>query len=295
MWGDLFFSLKIFGGHREMNSSKERLIEALDLVHKAMNSPNAYENGKETTFSTLRRGCLDLRRDVVQLEGDEFTPELIQDAWLFLIELSKARLRRKHAVECINIMLGSPKWTSILRSSDKIRAKLPEVSKDMQVALGLSQMESPVLTPSTAKLSVASAVPPLQRKASVVPPPISLTKSARPKSKIKRGTSRLDDDPTCTPQPEPPTPVVLYADTTPATSPPVPDLVSEESSVLPGRKPPDPPSPEINPHNPFRMDFNPFKDARGKQMMRDRAWGTKGRVEWWEESNRVPPLPEAWW
>ena len=136
-------------------NQKERLLQALEQVHKAMNSPNAFENSKESTFSALRRGCLDLRKDINLLDADEFTTEYVQDAWLFLIELSKAKLRRKHAIECINIMLASPRWTSVLRNCSVIQSKLPELTKDMQVALGYitEQMkpESPVLKPSLAR------------------------------------------------------------------------------------------------------------------------------------------------
>jgi hypothetical protein len=265
-------------------SNKDRLVEALDLVHKAMNSPNAFENSKETTFSALRRGCLDVRKELDQLESDVFTDELIEDAWLFLIELSKAKLRRKHALECIDIMLTSPKWTSVLRHSHKISEKVPSISSDLQVALGFSaQISSPKIAPSTAKLPVATPVLPLQRKASIIPVPTVLRSS---RSKIKRGDSKIiDRSRTVSPapviiQPLPePAPVVLLT---------LPNVTSDG----PGRRPvSERTDPIINPLNPFRQDYNPFRDSRGKKERRDcRLLKTP---EWF--SDTVPPLGDPWW
>ncbi len=265
-----------------MNSNRDRLIDALNLVHKAMNSPNAYENGKESTFSALRRGCLDLRRDVAQLEAEEFTPGLIQDAWLFLIELSKARLRRKHAIECINIMHGSPKWAHVLHTSSEIRAKVQELTRDMQNALGFTHSDSPSLGPSTSKLHLPNSMVPLQRKASGIPP-----SAARTKPKQKRGTFRVDEDSS----PE--------GNALPVESPPIIEPIVSESSapksdgnvLAPGRKPVDPPDP-TNPNNPFRMDFNPFKEERGKRSFRNKI-PNPDHVEWWRDSS--PKMSEPWW
>lgn len=271
-----------------LNVDKQRLVDALQLVRTAMNSPNAFENSKESTFSALRRGCLDLRKSVELLDCEEFTPDLIQYAWLFLMELSKAKLRRKHALECINIMLLSPKWGAILRTNKDIQAKMPSLSKDMQTAFGFTPTGSPKVQavvpggPTTSNIPTAA----LTRKASVLP---SLPAIVRAKSKLKRGNSMKP---------------VKVTESSPATRPASPEGVDRgvdsgldeggtgiSSLALPGLREDAPNLP--NPFNPFRMDFNPFKDARGIKV-RSNPHSLKNGGNWWEESHTEAVLP-VWW
>ena len=257
------------------NDLKQRLIEALQLVKAAMNSPNTFENSKETTFSALRRGCLDLRNNIDQLNDDDFSADLVQDAWLFLIELSKAKLRRKHALECINVMILSPKWGSVLRTSSKIQEKLPSLSKDMQIAMGhVAAVKSPSISPS----SVPSR-PPVAKAHAPTPVPLSV----RQKSKTKRGTScsgREIETSASTPPAEPPMAAPLAI---PVVAPSLPvDL----------------PVGTANPVNPFRLDFNPFKESRGTNVRSNPRARQAGGKTWWDPESRsssTAALPAAWW
>jgi hypothetical protein len=271
------------------SDQKARLLLALDQVHKAMNSPNAFENSKESTFSALRRGCLDLRKDINLLDSDDFSTEYIQDAWLFLIELSKAKLRRKHALECINIMLASSRWGAVLRKSDEIQSKLATISKDMQVALGYvssnEKPDSPTLKPTQ----------PVRANSQVVrgTPVPTLSKS---KSKLKRGNSKVVHSNNASRR-ESDNEEVVIAPVPPTTtlSPPV---ESHAKSILePGRRPQVPlPDDELNVLNPFRLDFNPFKDFRGTNATRGPLKTTN--TPWWDDTNdqdTSSPLPHPWW
>lgn len=215
---------------------QQRLIDALISVQRAMNSPNIFENEKEGTFSALRRGCLDLRKDPALMESDDFTTELIRDAWLFLIELSKAKLRRKHALECIQLMLRSPKWESVLQSDARVREKIPGLSKDMQNALGQTGPSEPVRRASD------SRIPP--KTNSVVLPVAPIAQATR------------------------------------------------EEVVAPIREKPEP----VNDMNPFKQDFNPFKEARGLRQVSNpyarRKWG----AEWWNEQHQsLEQESRVWW
>ena len=263
------------------SNQRQRLVEALQLVKTAMHSPNAFENSKESTFSALRRGCLDLRRTIEQLESHEFSWELIQDAWLFLIELSKAKLRRKHALECIHIMLLSPKWTSVLRTSDAINEKVSTMSGDMQAALGFEQTgESPTTSPAAPPILLVS------RKASAPLQTASVTKS---KSKVRRGTSSGKVDREIS------TPAESDAMVTCIPPPPAVDPLPSSSAHLSRTYA----SHELNESNPFRMDFNPFKEFRG-QGLRSNPHARRARGDtWWDDtfknSQPVYSLQPPWW
>ena len=282
---------------------KERLIQALDLVHAAMTSSNTFENSKESTFSALRRGCLDLRKDTDQLDSDDFSTDRIRDAWLFLMELSKAKLRRKHALECINIMLISPKWGAVLRNDSVIQTRLSTLSADMQVALGHKPKpaDSPSIKPTTATIPSTA----LTRKASAIISPvttvISRTKSST-KQQIKRSASKQENESASSSrrgsQEMAQTP--LSVDTKPVKiiSPVVPILDPVPPITEPGRRP-EHIQDEFSENllNPFRCDFNPFKEFRGKQQHRVRTDSTKNSV-WWEEPSKTTSrtvLPDPWW
>ena len=290
------------------DKQKERLIQALDLVHAAMNSPNTFENSKESTFSALRRGCLDLRKDTEQLDSEDFSTDRIRDAWLFLMELSKAKLRRKHALECISIMLISPKWGSVLRNDPEIQTRLSTLSTDMQVALGHKPkvVDSPNLKPSTAVIpSVA-----LTRKASViispVPTVISRGKSST-KQQIKRGASKQDNTsasssrrgsqeilPPAPPRVDDTPPVKLVSSVAPSK----PDLVPPIQE--PGRRPSQDTVNEFSENrlNPFRCDFNPFKEFRGTRQVHVPKINVNSKNSaWWDNPSKDPStiLPDPWW
>lgn len=235
-----------------------------------MNSPNAFENSKESTFSALRRGCLDLRKSVELLDSDEFSPEIIRYAWLFLMELSKAKLRRKHALECINIMLVSPKWAAILHNTDEIQSKLPNLSKDMQIAFGYSQAgASPDVKPAPTTANIAFV-----RKASVLPVSVPLVRGKS--SKLKRGSGSA---------------IVIKAVVEPDAAP-EPVLAIEHPVYMsqPGEL-------HINvgdelQNNPFRMDYNPFKEARGVKLRSNPHSFKNKPSEWWGQSQS--PV-DTWW
>ena len=284
---------------------KERLLQALNLVHAAMTSPNTFENSKESTFSALRRGCLDLRKDTEQLDSEEFSSDLIRDAWLFLMELSKAKLRRKHALECINIMLLSPKWGSVLRNDTEIQSRLSTLSPDMQAALGYKSTKpvSPKLKPSTASIAPATLVRKTSSIISPTPTVVSRSKSAS-KQQIKRSQSK--QDPTSSnssrrgsqevsAQTLPAKPV----DTTPQI--PQPPLNNTGTIMEPGRRPeftiPDDAENIDNPLNPFRCDYNPFKEFRGKHSIKQRGAHVQSNPIWWNDSTKKTssPLPDPWW
>ena len=282
------------------SDQKERLLQALDQVHKAMNSPNAFENSKESTFSSLRRGCLDLRKDLELLDSEDFTAAYIQDAWLFLIELSKAKLRRKHALECINIMLASPKWGSVLRNSEVIQSKLPTISKDMQVALGYitsaDKPDSPTLKPSQSKLTRGTSSTPIPVSANI----------PRLKSKVKRGNSKIIQSINSSRRGSDAADQVASMASDLMSTPPDNSIkVSEDvpkSIVEPGRRPEVHPPDEENKLNPFRMDFNPFKDFRGQSVDRRVTLKTENGKAWWDDDavggkseEQQSLLPEPWW
>ena len=236
---------------------KQRLVDALQLVSTAMTSPNAFENCKESTFSALRRGCLDLRKSVDQLDSEEFTPELIEYAWLFLMELSKAKLRRKHALECINIMLLSPRWGSILRNTDRVQAKVATLTTDMQIAFGYTSPLSVAPVRTTANIPTTALV----RKSSLLPAaPLVRAKSFKRAASMKQ----------------------------------VPDVpVHEEPIVVEPVLFPAPSSSVDT--NPFRMDFNPFKDSRVKTRFRSNPHAFRSSpTAWWEPSVASAPQP-SWW
>ena len=266
-----------------MGDQKLRLHAALNLVTQAMNSPNAFENSKESTFSTLRRGCLDLRKNVDLLDSDEFSCEQIRDAWLFLIELSKAKLRRKHALECINIMLLSPRWGSVLRNDSRIQDRIPTLSQDMQIALGYqsSPSISPSLGPSSASIPPTGIV----RKPSIV--------STRPKvssSKLKRSVS-IKGSPIISSLPQ----REKSIDETPSPPAELPSLIIEPivvpSVLKEGASAGNFPEEETNP---FKLDLNPFKDFRGlKQSSNPYALKAKGKI-WWEDQQNSYST-NSWW
>jgi hypothetical protein len=281
---------------------KERLLQALDLVHDAMTSPNTFENSKESTFSSLRRGCLDLRKDAELLDSDDFSVNKIRDAWLFLMELSKAKLRRKHALECINIMLISPKWGAVLRNDAQIQARLLTLSSDMQVALGHKPKspDSPSIRPSTATKPIAS----ISRKTSALispnPTVISRSKSST-KQQLKRGMSKQDNSTSSSRRGSQEVPTAHETDS--RISPPAESAEPETKSLIPpisepGRRPEtlseSNTSPDCNTLNPFRCDFNPFKEFRGKFQQRQ---PTSQNSMWWQTPSQPSPptLPDPWW
>ena len=228
---------------------KQRLIEALELIQLAMKSPNTFENRKEATFSALRRGCLDLRRDSEQMESSEFTTDRIRDAWLFVIELSKAKLRRKHALECIQIMQMSVKWTSVLKADQQIRSKAASLSKEMQSALGLTDSSETSSRRGPARDCESPRTSPV------------ISALSRSSKAVKVEKTVIKEIPISCP--------VLELDAI------QPRLELDE---------------EINP---FKKDFNPFKEARGsKEVSNPYARKTISGL-WWEQ-----PLTEdsrVWW
>jgi hypothetical protein len=263
-----------------MSDQNSRLQAALELVTAAMNSPNAFENSKESTFSALRRGCLDLRKSLELLDSDEFSSDKIRDAWLFLIELSRAKLRRKHALECINIMLLSPKWGAVLRNDETIQGKIPSLSKDMQMALGYQT--SPSISPSPVPSTAAIAPSALVRKPSMI---------ARSKSglKPKRAVSiKGSQSPPVLPR-EP-----SIDDAKPIES--IPEPISIPSKPLVENPPvlAETQNDSNKETNPFKLDLNPFKDFRGlKQTSNPYAVKARGPA-WWDQATRTSQS-SAWW
>lgn len=262
-----------------MSIQIRRLLDALQLVQRAMCSPNAYENAKESTFSALRRGCLDLRKDIPLLDSDDFSTDMIRDAWLFLIELSKAKLRRKHALECINIMLQSPKWGAVLRNDPDIQGKLPSLSNDMQLALGHIERTSPVVKPVLAPSSAAIQPSGLVRKSSIIAP---LTRSKSMKSK-KPPSAR-----------QTPSPLIPRGTSADENLLPVAIELPPIDPVLePSEKPPPAVEAPTEESNPFRKDLNPFKEYRGlKQASNPYARASRG-TKWWETP--APSSANVWW
>lgn len=262
-----------------MSIQIKRLNDALELVQKAMCSPNAFENAKESTFSALRRGCLDLRKDILLLDSDDFSTDKIRDAWLFLIELSRAKLRRKHVLESINIMLQSPKWGAVFRNDPDIQAKLPDLSNDMQLALGYIEKSSPlvksVLVPSSATIQPSGIV----RKGSGIIP------LARSKSmKTKKPPSARQTPSLVIPR------VTSADENLNASEEPLPLI---ESVVQSASNPPVTHEHSIEESNPFRKDLNPFKDYRGlKQTSNPYARASRGS-RWWETP--APCSGNVWW
>ena len=286
------------------DKQKERLLQALDLVRAAMTSPNTFENSKETTFSALRRGCLDLRKDTDQLDSDDFSTDRIRDAWLFLMELSKAKLRRKHALECINIMLVSPKWGAVLRNDPDIQSRLSTLSTDMQVALGHKPKvsDSPVLKPSTATIPSNALTRKASQIISPVPTVLSRAKSVT-KQQIKRSASKQENNSASSSRrgsqemqpPFPPNVASIPVETDPSTS--AKPTLSAIPISEPGRRPPDIPIEASceNQLNPFRCDFNPFKEFRGQAQRRQAPTPQSKNPIWWEECSSRPVLPDPWW
>ncbi|KAF4666121.1 G patch domain-containing protein 1 [Perkinsus olseni] len=111
-------------------SEASRLLDGCHQIMVAMSSPAIFENTKERAFQTFRRGCLDLKKDISATEGLESTKIddwMIENCWLFLFELAKARLRRKHILECMEILCTSDRWKSMLDDNDRVRAKMAEL------------------------------------------------------------------------------------------------------------------------------------------------------------------------
>jgi hypothetical protein len=231
-----------------------------------MNSPNTFENSKEATFSALRRGCLDLRKSTDSLESATFSNDMIEDAWLFLMELSKAKLRRKHALECINIMMTSSKWVGVLRSSSRIKERIGSISKDMQIALGHKVDTASPTTPLSPAPSPPIGSSSRRNLTPQLPPP------TRQKSKLKKVVNATPILPTNAARPDPVAPQHSIAPTSTVTALPGPT----ES-------------------NPFKMDFNPFKEARGTKI-RSNPYSRPRNPTWWDEKSDSKPLSSTiWW
>ncbi|EER02591.1 hypothetical protein Pmar_PMAR005931 [Perkinsus marinus ATCC 50983] len=113
-------------------SEASRLLDGCHQIMVAMSSPSIFENSKEKAFQTFRRGCLDLKKDVSATEGlesDKIDDWMIENCWLFLFELAKARLRRKHVLECMEILCTSDKWRHMLDDNERIRAKMVDLDE----------------------------------------------------------------------------------------------------------------------------------------------------------------------
>ena len=234
-----------------MSSEHHRLVEALQLVRSAMASPNTFENSKEATFSALRRGCLDLRKHIERLDEDYFSTDDIEDAWLFLIELSKAKLRRKHALECINVMMSSPKWVNVLKTSFAVREKVPSITRDMQVALGFTKADTdyPLISP---------------KQSQPISPPVKRTNStARPVANARTtlGGSKVKVEKVLSP---------------PATA-------SQMTPVVPPT--------QTSELNPFRLDFNPFGQFRGSGLRSNPHSRKPGGYWWEDPKPGPLPTP----
>ncbi|KAF4672644.1 G patch domain-containing protein 1 [Perkinsus chesapeaki] len=120
------------GGFNNMGDPSEasRLLDGCHQIMVAMSSPAIFENSKEKAFQTFRRGCLDLKKDISATEGlesDKIDDWMIENCWLFLFELAKSRLRRKHILECMEILCTSDRWKKMLDDNDRIRDKLGEL------------------------------------------------------------------------------------------------------------------------------------------------------------------------
>jgi hypothetical protein len=268
-----------------MSDCSQRLQEALDLVTVAMNKPNAFENSKESTFSALRRGCLDLRKSIDILDSDDFPVDKIRDAWLFLIELSRAKLRRKHAIECINIMLQSPRWGAVLRNDALIQEKIPSLAKEMQTALGFHSAVSPSISPAPAPSTARKAPTGIVRnKSSILAPALNKSKSStKPKRAISQKTS---------PVLSPALPARMPSIESEPSAPPEPVVVIEE----PSKEPPVVAPTTDQETNPFRLDLNPFKDSRGlKQASNPYARRARGPCWWETNASAVSADKPGWW
>ena len=252
-------------------SDCERLREALNLVKAAMSSPNTFENSKESTFSALRRGCLDLRKSPDSLDSHTFSTDMIEDAWLFLMELSKAKLRRKHALECINIMLTSAKWIGVLRSSSRIKDKMGSISRDMQIALGHKVDNQ---SPQSSSLPNPTPIIPTKSKRNPTPPlapPVSRQKSKARKAQM---TNTMENSPAFSPTSP------KNADSNKASPANTDSLLVKE--------------PALNESNPFKLDFNPFKEFRGTKI-RSNPYARSRNANWWEDQPTVDSVSSKWW
>lgn len=105
--------------------------EELQKLEKDISNKSLYENKKESIFASFRRSCLELNKSVEKDKILKNTPVSSQAAGIFLLlDLSKGKLRRKHVLECSNVVI--PYWRNILERED-LAKKLAELPAEFQL------------------------------------------------------------------------------------------------------------------------------------------------------------------
>jgi len=114
---------------------KSNFSDELLTVEKAVGNKSQLENSKETLFSNFRRACMDLSKSTdcdAQLAASSASAR--QSVWILLLEVSKAKLRRKHVLECANVLTNSVNWKASL-SDPAVAAKISELPEEFQLKL----------------------------------------------------------------------------------------------------------------------------------------------------------------
>jgi len=108
----------------DLRRKARRLLESLSSIPRIYMDKKAWENEHELVFNQFRRGCLDAANNRM-LEAPIYDNRQIEDAWLFLIEISRQHAnRRKHVQECTRPLGSSYNWSMVLNGSKKVHAAL---------------------------------------------------------------------------------------------------------------------------------------------------------------------------
>ena len=132
---------------------KPSFSDELLAVEKAVGNKAQLENSKETLFSNFRRACMDLSKSAdcaAQLAASSRSAR--QAVWILLLEVSKAKLRRKHVLECANVLTTSVNWKTSL-SDAAIVSRIAELPEDFQLKLRDGVELSGALNPDNAGTS----------------------------------------------------------------------------------------------------------------------------------------------
>mmetsp|Transcript_1078 Transcript_1078/g.2705 ORF Transcript_1078/g.2705 Transcript_1078/m.2705 type:complete len:557 (-) Transcript_1078:12-1682(-) len=128
-----------------------RLLESLGQLLRVYGDVEAWENEHETAFTLLRRGILDGKSNSM-LEAPIYHNRQIEGAWLFLIEMRRRHPnRKKHIIECAEILGSSYNWSMVLRGSRKVHSALAKLPDEMRQEI-LEAASAPELFASSAGL-----------------------------------------------------------------------------------------------------------------------------------------------
>lgn len=112
-----------------------RLLESLKAIPRVCWDKKAWENEHEEVFALFRRGCLDSKGNGM-LEAPIYSNRCIEDAWIFLTEISRRHPnRRAHIQECARALGTSYNWCLVLRGSQRVRAALEELPERLRAAV----------------------------------------------------------------------------------------------------------------------------------------------------------------